>query len=789
MPDKVNGNNYSGKSNIVSLNSSHTPIQPKSELQLNERDQKLATLQKMADNSPYSQRFAHFTSMANNSIPQQPVSQLSKDNNGLPANLKQGVESLSGISMDDVKVHYNSDKPAQLNAHAYAQGTDIHIASGQEKHLPHEAWHVVQQKQGRVQPTTMMKAKVFINDDKGLEKEADVMGARALQMKPFSLSDYKTEKSVQRKEIIQKAREKRSNAVTERNIHAEGAGINISNDIIGAASPLKRSNALKLSSASPLKRSNALRDSPLRRSNALKLPSANNEEGNNPSDSADFKTAAGINISDAIIGAASPLRRSNAIISSSAKAEEGEKGDLDVTINAILDALGEDGLVSSLNSKGDMVDKIGTTIEEVSGLVMSEGGLSATLDKTEFLGPLGSANEFFSNVIKVKEKATGENMANIFLAANKFSADVIDASDTLKDAVGIGDELSKGFLLLPGIKAGLSLAKNAVDLYKNYKNIAQLDALKDGITTLTDKDKEIIANYRDKLTTIRLELIIDGVLNAAEAATIWCPAASISIAAIHSATNVFKNAYNAYYEFIANREGKRAERIGDVSVDELKTSEIEKKSINPSFINAIKLLSRLEEIDSQKDKTEGDSEEFMNINKDLRTLLSVMNENKTTETPITIANLYKFLEYETSTINKIAEEVKVEKKWYEKIYYIFADHPKKDSIIKEMRENSRFFIDDDEITLDKIHKLNPKEENYFFNKTRQAIIIASNRTKFSLDERKNDLEKMIKNHSNDPTARKWLIDLYKDSEIYSDADHIEIKFDKCLAKFIEDVKN
>jgi hypothetical protein len=204
MPDKVNGNNYSGKSNIVSLNSSHTPIQPKSELQLNERDQKLATLQKMADNSPYSQRFAHFTSMANNSIPQQPVSQLSKDSNGLPDNLKQGVESLSGISMDDVKVHYNSDKPAQLNAHAYAQGTDIHIASGQEKHLPHEAWHVVQQKQGRVQPTTMMKAKVFINDDKGLEKEADVMGARALQMKPFSLSDYKTEKSVQRKEIIQR---------------------------------------------------------------------------------------------------------------------------------------------------------------------------------------------------------------------------------------------------------------------------------------------------------------------------------------------------------------------------------------------------------------------------------------------------------------------------------------------------------------------------------------------------------------------------------------------------------
>ncbi|MEO8237519.1 MAG: DUF4157 domain-containing protein [Flavobacterium sp.] len=102
---------------------------------------------------------------------------------GLPDNLKSGIESLSGHSMDDVKVHYNSDKPAQLNAHAYAQGTDIHIASGQEKHLPHEAWHVVQQKQGRVKPTLQMKGKVNVNDDSGLEKEADVMGAKALQTK------------------------------------------------------------------------------------------------------------------------------------------------------------------------------------------------------------------------------------------------------------------------------------------------------------------------------------------------------------------------------------------------------------------------------------------------------------------------------------------------------------------------------------------------------------------------------------------------------------------------------
>ena len=106
--------------------------------------------------------------------------QKKENNTGLPDNLKSGIENLSGYAMDDVKVHYNSDKPSQLQAHAYAQGTDIHIASGQEKHLPHEAWHVVQQKQGRVQPTLQMKGNVNINDDAGLENEADVMGAKAV---------------------------------------------------------------------------------------------------------------------------------------------------------------------------------------------------------------------------------------------------------------------------------------------------------------------------------------------------------------------------------------------------------------------------------------------------------------------------------------------------------------------------------------------------------------------------------------------------------------------------------
>lgn len=104
--------------------------------------------------------------------------QMKKNETGMPDHLKAGIEDLSGFSMDDVRVHYNSDKPATVQALAYTQGTDIHVAPGQEQHLPHEAWHVAQQMAGRVEPTTEVGG-MPVNDNADLEREADVMGARA----------------------------------------------------------------------------------------------------------------------------------------------------------------------------------------------------------------------------------------------------------------------------------------------------------------------------------------------------------------------------------------------------------------------------------------------------------------------------------------------------------------------------------------------------------------------------------------------------------------------------------
>jgi hypothetical protein len=155
----------------------------------------LRSLQELANNGPQVAQLRQLQMLAEKAEPSaaavisttKPQAAASQPNlTGLSDRLKSNLEALSGLSMDAVRVHYNSSKPAQLHALAYAQGTDIHIGPGQERHLPHEAWHVVQQAQGRVRPTLQMAAGVAVNDDAGLEREADVMGGRLTCLEPLS---------------------------------------------------------------------------------------------------------------------------------------------------------------------------------------------------------------------------------------------------------------------------------------------------------------------------------------------------------------------------------------------------------------------------------------------------------------------------------------------------------------------------------------------------------------------------------------------------------------------------
>lgn len=137
------------------------------------------TLQAITDGSGVVQKLDALQRLADNAVQRMP-SVPSVTSAGLPEDMRLAMENASGIGLNDVRVHRNSSAPAQIGAHAYAQGRDIHLAPGQDRHLPHEAWHVVQQAQGRVRPTQQVGG-VNLNDDPALEREATTMGERAIR--------------------------------------------------------------------------------------------------------------------------------------------------------------------------------------------------------------------------------------------------------------------------------------------------------------------------------------------------------------------------------------------------------------------------------------------------------------------------------------------------------------------------------------------------------------------------------------------------------------------------------
>ncbi len=91
---------------------------------------------------------------------------------GIPGRMKRDFEGRSGLSFDDVRVHYNSEGPARLGALAYTRGTQVYLGPGQERYLPHELGHVIQQ-MTRPVPVTQRRGAVPVNADSALEAEAD----------------------------------------------------------------------------------------------------------------------------------------------------------------------------------------------------------------------------------------------------------------------------------------------------------------------------------------------------------------------------------------------------------------------------------------------------------------------------------------------------------------------------------------------------------------------------------------------------------------------------------------
>ncbi len=123
----------------------------------------------------------------------------------MPEEVQTKMENSFGTSFGGVNIHQNDESATQMGALAYTQGNNVHFAPGQynpssqkgQELLGHELTHVVQQREGRVQPTKQGKG-MSVNDSPALEHEADVMGKKAAEGKSASVRGTVEHYSVQR---------------------------------------------------------------------------------------------------------------------------------------------------------------------------------------------------------------------------------------------------------------------------------------------------------------------------------------------------------------------------------------------------------------------------------------------------------------------------------------------------------------------------------------------------------------------------------------------------------------
>ena len=109
----------------------------------------------------------------------------------LPDKVQAKMENSFGQDFSSVSVHKESSSAQDIHAKAYTQGNEVHFAPGEynpesqsgQELIGHELTHVVQQREGKVGAGDVHGKGLEINQDAGLENEADELGKLASQGK------------------------------------------------------------------------------------------------------------------------------------------------------------------------------------------------------------------------------------------------------------------------------------------------------------------------------------------------------------------------------------------------------------------------------------------------------------------------------------------------------------------------------------------------------------------------------------------------------------------------------
>jgi hypothetical protein len=231
---------------------------------------------------------------------------------------------------------------------------------------------------------------------------------------------------------------------------------------------------------------------------------------------------------------------------------------------------------------------------------------------------------------------------------------------------------------------------------------------------------------------------------------------------------------------------KKTERIGETDVDELKRDRIDKKSEKVNFKVAVADLQKLKGLQNEKPKNDDRIREAQNIlDKNLIEMNLLRLDYVGNEFIITEANLDTFLTVEKEVIKKIAKEVSGEKGFMETLF-LRLNPSKKEQIIKELKY--RRIIRFDDILLEDIYKLSPKEQDYLYDKTQEAIKVACNRKNITANERLEKIEKFLLTKENDAVINSYMLKLYQDAHVYKKTDTDKDKFVLSVRKYISHLK-
>ena len=513
----------------------------------------ISSLQTKSSNHTGTSRVAQLQGLSDTRIASEQSALIQKKENktGIPDGLKSGMESISGISLNDVTVHRNSDKPAQLQAHAYAQGTDVHLAPGQEKHLPHELGHVVQQKQGRVKPTAQLKGKVPINDDKGLENDADLLGKNALSF----VGDKNTplqQKNISNINIAQfKWKDAHELAASDPKFKLHRPRwVNIPDEVTDVVqAPAKVEAEVSTEVGGEV-------SSPVPDAQVETAPEVEKTFTDAEKEKVDAETITSDSTELEAPQESEPQEESFAerigIKDKARKVKEEKEGDKlgKLKIASQIGGGINSGLTSALGDEGKLAKKV------------VDGGDSKIAGTT--FSSLQSMVDLVKSGAKMWEKRNWESGADFFLQVAETAKSIME---TLKDYEVMG--------AVPVLGPAIAAFKAGMGIFKANRSLTLLKEFEDGKkVSLEDDEKIALQRYVSSLKVERGSNAIDFALSVGEAVGDFFPPAGKALRIVKGVKGAFEAGYNAWVGYKSSQEKQALSRISGGSEAELGAEEL-----------------------------------------------------------------------------------------------------------------------------------------------------------------------------------------------------------------------